>query len=135
MNPVKAKMVNHCKNYPYSSYNDYLYSTGVSKNSILSKVLGSNYRDLIIDCNTHYIFTDIVPPSSHEISEFLDIEILEFLRAKNKKLFDIFANKTITIALITYLKEESLYNFEYKDILKKIDLPYKTFVRLRSNKD
>ena len=84
-----------------------------------------------MDSDTSYLFTDVEIPNLSEINHFMDVGILEFLKIRNKKIIDIFSSKTILLELINYLKYENHYRFEYKDILYKLDMSYKVFVRLR----
>lgn len=41
-NPVKAKIVNKIEEYKYSSYNDYIYKTGVAKEYTIKLLFGDN---------------------------------------------------------------------------------------------
>ena len=83
LNPVKANMVNSCEEYPYSSYNSYVNSTGVCNNKILFELFGLYYdytKALTITENS--IFFDIDSPTFSEISALMDQRIIVFLKQK-----------------------------------------------------
>ena len=81
MNPVKANMVRSCKDYPYSSYNDYVNNTGICNNKILYELCGINYNFYKpITQNECGIFIDIDSPDFSDISTLMDQRIVIFLK-------------------------------------------------------
>ena len=44
-NPVKAKMVNECNEYKYSSFNDYMGGIGISNSKIIKEIMGDRNFD------------------------------------------------------------------------------------------
>lgn len=81
MNPVKAKMVYSCKDYPYSSYNDYVNNTGICNNKTLYELCGLNYNYYKpLTQNECCIFLDIDSPDFSDISTLMDQRIIIFLK-------------------------------------------------------
>lgn len=80
LNPVKAKMVNFCKEYPYSSYNSYVDDSGICNNKILSNLSGLHYDYTKALTTPEYsIFYDIDSPTFSEISALMDQRIIILL--------------------------------------------------------
>lgn len=83
MNPVKAKIVKNCNEYPYSSYSDYINNIGICKSKVMIGIFGSNY-----DYNKHFatapngIFIDIDSPSFSEIQYLMDKRIIRIFKYK-----------------------------------------------------
>ncbi|MBR3002175.1 MAG: transposase [Clostridia bacterium] len=83
MNPVKANMVYSCKDYPYSSYNDYVNNTGICNNKTLYEICGLNYNYYkSLPQNECSIFIDIDSPDFSDISALMDHRIIIFLKKK-----------------------------------------------------
>ena len=100
MNPVKARIVNKCEEYKFSSYNSYkrkALNNELNENEIFSK---GDYEDIINNTYTDYIFCDIDEDINYKIRQ----GILEFVKKEQIYLFEIFSNRNILRKLIKFLK-------------------------------
>ncbi len=100
MNPVKAGIVKHCREYKFSSYNLYnkkLLNKELSEDEIFSK---SDYKDIIENINTVYVFKDTEENLESKIKQ----SISEFIEKEQINLFKVLSNRDILIKLIRFLK-------------------------------
>ena len=100
MNPVKAGIVKHCREYKFSSYNLYnkkLLIKELSEDEIFSK---SDYKDIIENINTVYVFKDTEENLESKIKQ----SISEFIEKEQINLFKVLSNRDILIKLIRFLK-------------------------------
>lgn len=100
MNPVKAGIVKHCREYKFSSYNLYnkkLLNKELSEDEIFSKM---DYKDIIENIYTEYVFEDIEENIEYKVNE----GISEFVKKEQINLFEVFSNREILINLIKFLK-------------------------------
>ena len=99
-NPVKAKMVNNCSQYKFSSYNFFCKSLNQKKfHEFLTK---EDYEDICYNINYSIEFLDI----NKDIKEIMIEGIQRFLEERKYKLFQIFEDREILRELIFYLKEK-----------------------------
>lgn len=99
-NPVKAGMVRQPNEYKYSSYNDYIYQSGI----ITSEKLLLIFKREKIDINE---FIRIHSKNKYNYEDYdKDTEeiIKEFLRENNKTLEEVKDSKKLTINLILELR-------------------------------
>ena len=81
MNPVKANMVKDCKDYPYSTYNDYLNNIGICKSKLMTEIFGANYNyNNLFVTSPNSLFIDIDSPSFSEIQSLMDSRIIRIFK-------------------------------------------------------
>lgn len=105
-NPVKAKIVEKCEDYQYSSYNDYINNTGIVKSNIMLELFGE-------DCDYSMLFKNAYEKRYIDISEddFEQTEmyilegIREFLEMKNIKVVEILLDRVVLKDAIYHLKK------------------------------
>lgn len=121
LNPVKAKMVKKCEDYPYSSYNQYINNGKITRSKIMLELFGKNYNySKLLDIKSKFIFIDIEKTSQEEIREIMDIAINDFLKNNSIRLEELFSNKIELCKLIKKLKMD--YKFRYIDIMKRFGI-------------
>lgn len=130
LNPVKAKIVEKCEDYLYSSYNDYMRNGNITKSKIMIEIFGKdyNYKE-IFDNKVKYMLNDIDEPNQKEIKEYMDIAIDDFLDINMLKLEDVLSNKEVLCKIIKELR--NTYHFKYTDIMKKFDIPNTRMQKLK----
>ncbi len=124
-NPVKAKMVSKCEEYPYSSYKDFMYNTGVTQNSIMLELFGSS-------CDYMYLFKELSEQRFMEMEDdegeiiktYIEDGILDFKREYPTELFEIFHDKVLLKKLICYLNEN--HKIKYNELCDYFDIPKET---------
>ena len=119
-NPVKAKIVSSCEEYPYSSYNDYKEGRGISQSKIIKKIFGEdcNYIKLF-DVAYDRKYMDIDNENGEEIGEYIESGIREFKRENNLDIIDILSNRMVLVDLIKFLKNDCKIKFvEIREFLK-----------------
>lgn len=132
LNPVKAKMVKKCEDYPYSSYNAYIHNGKITKSDIMLKTFGKDYNYLeIFDNTVNFMFMDIEKPNQEELREYLDMSINDYMKRNNIKLENILSDKKEFCNLI---KELNLfYDYKFIDIGKKLNISSYKMKQLRRN--
>ncbi len=120
-NPVKAKMVQKCEDYRYSSYSDYINNIGMSQNKILKEIFGEkcNYRE-IFESTYEKRYMDINDGNLDVVGEYINEGIKEFKHIYNIGLVEIFANRECLKKLIRFLKEKC--NVKYVEIRKYLEI-------------
>lgn len=115
-NPVKAGIVARCEDYPYSSYNDYINHTGLSKSCVIEELFGK-------DCNFYQIFKqtiDIrfmeVEDEDNNFKEYMEGSIYDYVKDRSIELYRIFSERIILKNLINVLKEK--YHFKYVEVMQ-----------------
>lgn len=121
MNPVKAKIVNKCEEYKYSSYRDYMLNVGICKNKILEDIYGENFDfSSLINISNNQIFIDVDKPKLCEIYNMMDNKIIEFERKYNYYLWEILSQRNAFKELIIYLRNK--YKFKYLDMCSRFEI-------------
>ncbi|MBR3255347.1 MAG: transposase [Clostridia bacterium] len=119
-NPVKAKMVEKCEDYEYSSYKDYINNCGITKNKVLQDIFGEN-------CDFASLFKSTIDKrfldieySKEDIEDYIIGGISEFINEYKIDIYTIFSNKATFCELIYYLKEKC--RFEFIDIQRFFEI-------------
>lgn len=120
-NPVKAKMVLKCSDYKYSSYNDYINNTGVTKNQIMDQIFGKkcNYK-LLFKETAEKRFMDI-EKNIDETNEYIKQEVVQFIKDNKIEIMEVLSNREVLKKLIYYLNENC--NFKYVEIRNFFNIP------------
>lgn len=119
-NPVKAGMVRHCSEYPYSSYHDYMYEQGCAKCEILKEVFGENVNYLkAIESSSDRPFIDF--ESNFCSYEYFESGINSFMKEYNIALPEIFSERQILFKAMEYLKKE--FKISYVKIIRYLGFP------------
>lgn len=133
-NPVKAKMVDKCADYEYSSYRDYMSNTGVTQSGIMKEMFGERCDYLELFKNSfEKKFMDMEKESKEEIRKYIMEGICEFKKIYCANLWEIFVNRNILKKTIIFLKEEC--GIEYKEIQDFLGISRKNVEALRKNND
>ena len=86
-NPVKANMVTKCKDYKYSSYNDYITNTGCSQSTIMKSIFGYNYDySKAFENSYDKRFMDIKDDKQKYLNEYIESSIYSFEKLNNTSL-------------------------------------------------
>ncbi len=121
-NPVKAKMVDKCEDYPFSSYRDFMLNTGVTQNEIMRELFGSH-------CDYIQIFKELderrfieIDDDNKGAKEYIESGIREFKKEYSIKLIDIFHDRYTLKQLIIFLRNsfgiKNVEIYEYFGITK-----------------
>ncbi len=116
-NPVKAGIVDHCGEYRYSTYKDYVQ--GKIENDILKLVFGSSKNYLQQFNYVHkndYYFKDYI----RQVSGDFEKAIKEFQNKNNKNLDDIKKNKHLLKKCIIEINDETGLSYNQIAIKMKI---------------
>ncbi len=115
-NPVKAKIVDNCKDYKYSSYNYFCRS--LIQNKFIEELSKEDYENICKNIDYNITFLDV----DNDIKEKILLSTQEFVRIKEYKLYEIFSNKQILKELIEYLKNNKSIKYvairEYFEMTK-----------------
>ena len=104
-NPVKAKIVNHCSQYKFSSYNFFCKRLSQRKFPVfLSK---EDYEDICNNTNYKFEFLDI----EKNVEEIISLGIEQFLGKNKYSLYQIFMDRDVLRKLIFYLKKDKKLTF------------------------
>ena len=128
-NPVKAKIVSRCEEYPYSSYKDYMNHTGVAKSKIVKEIFGEkcNYSELFKEAFERR-FMDVEDNAEIQ-KEYISEGIREFNKNNANELIEIFINRETLKELILFLKEEC--EFKYIEIRNFFGISRGTMEKLK----
>ena len=125
-NPVKAGIVDECRKYEYSTYNDYIDNVGVAKSKILLDIFGNvNYKELFNQSDEDEIFKDI----DNDEFEVLENGIKVFENKVHKQLEEILSEKEILKELVRFLKNN--YKVTYVNIRKRFNISRGKMDRLK----
>ncbi len=107
-NPVKAKIVEKCEDYKFSSYR-------IFKNRLMehryNNILNENdYKDICNNINYSMAFLDI----DVDKKEAILLSIQQFLEENNYRLYEIFSDRKILEEMVFYLKNEK--KIKYRQI-------------------
>ena len=116
-NPVKAKIVEKCENYKFSSYKDYMKNTGIAINEKNIEILGKcNYEKLFKELDNQEYFYDV----DVDRKEFLENIICKFCKEKEKTIDEITKDSKLLKELIKILKNK--YKITYVEIMKRFNI-------------
>lgn len=131
LNPVKAKIVNDCKDYKYSSYTYFSEKNNFEKNKILKNILTKEEYQDICNCNNcQKNFLDI--KQEIQIEENIKYGIKEYIELKKCKTYEIFMNRQILKELIKYLKIK--HKIKYTETQKFFEIKKGTMEGLKKYK-
>ena len=116
MNPVRAKMVESCGKYKYSTYNEYVNNMGHAKHPILINILGNDFTKWITKESDSIAFKDIDVNKDDIIKEAIN----EFLRENDSNLQHVIYNRKTAYELIMFLKNN--YRISYTEMTKPLGL-------------
>lgn len=109
-NPVKANMVEKCKDYKYSSYKEYING---EKLKVLEKILKTKFdKELFRNMNDYCVFEDIDISENERIEAF----IMEFINVSNIGKEEVIKDRVILKLLVKYLKKSG--KIKYTDMMK-----------------
>ena len=131
LNPVKANIVNNCKEYEYSSYRSFIQENNYKNNQILNEILTKlEYKDICdnIDCERNFL----------DIEQDVDIEkkikygIQDYIKLKNCQTYEIYMNRNTLKELIQFLKEK--HKIKYTETQKFFEIKRGTMEGLKTYK-
>ena len=117
LNPVKAKIVQKCSDYKYSSFNYYLEN---EKEIIKEKNISEQeYVDICnaTQCNRNFLDID------RDIHEDIENGIAEFMYLKKKNIYNLLNERNTFKELLFFLKINE--NIKYKDICAYFEISKK----------
>ncbi len=115
MNPVKAKIVDTCEEYVYSSWKYYIKEKGFINFKIIKEIMGNNYIEELKNYqNNINLFMDI------EKDEKIDSYICEFLEQGKLQLYQTFEDINNLKNILVYLREKG--NVTYTELCKKFNV-------------
>lgn len=110
-NPVKAKIVEKCEEYKYSSHFDYLNNQGITKSEIMKKIFGEQCDfSMLISKAEDKRFMD-VDKSKKLLDKYFIESISEFVNDKNIEIALVFYNKKVFKELVIFLKEKCGFTY------------------------
>ena len=115
MNPVKAKIVNKCEDYKYSTFKEY-YNGSIDEFQILINIFGKNYLDLFNNVEEDVLFKDI----DINRDEFMNFGINKFLLLRNMSLDEVLETRNNKKELVKFLKNE--YKIRYSEMMKRLNI-------------
>ena len=117
MNPVQAGIIKEAEKYKYSSCEQYMNNTGISKSKILCETLGIiNYREIFNNITNKRYFMDIDINEDEKTQDLIE----EYQKEKNKTLENIIKDKYLMKDLIIFLHNEN--NIKYVDIARILNI-------------
>lgn len=116
-NPVKAKMVEKCEDYKYSSYCDYKFNREITQTKIMKEIFGDNCNYLkLFKENSDMRFIDIIGEDRKYLREYILEGIRAFKKENHKSITEILSNRDDFKKLIFYLNDVCKIKFvEIKD--------------------
>ena len=121
-NPVKAKMVNCAKDYPFSSCKEYIEGTGISQNTVIKRICNNTYNFERIDQNS-FIRPFIDTEEDKALISYnskIEFGISEFLTKNNLQLIHVLSKTTYLKSLFEFLINQ--YKINIKDILEYFNI-------------
>ena len=135
-NPVEAKIVSKCEDYPYSSFKEYVCNGKITKSKIMIKVFGENldYAKMFNQTFDRR-FMDI-EESDEDIQKKYIIEgIREFIKEKNIELAKIFCNSIYFKEMVIFLYEECRIKYVEIRNFFEISKGAMDYLKIRDNKN
>lgn len=99
-NPVKARMVNSCSEYQFSSYN--YFCKRLSQNKFIEELTKDDYENICKSVNYNISFLDV----DRDTKETISLAIREFLGDNNYELYEIYEKRQVLKEMILYLKND-----------------------------
>lgn len=129
-NPVKAKIVEKCEDYEYSSYNDYKKNTGVTQSGIMKEMFGSkcNYEQLFKE-SYEKRYMDINEDNYDRTKDYILEGIREFKKKEVVEMVEILSNRETFKRMICFLKESC--NIRYIEMRSFFGIPRGTMDLLK----
>lgn len=113
-NPVKARIIKHCAEYRFSSYNSYLKM--LKQNNEYQKIFSKEELvDILYNTKSNRICMDV----DNNIDEIINSAILNFVEKEQISFFSIYESREKLIELIKYLK--NVEKIKYTDIMNKFN--------------
>lgn len=104
MNPVKAGIVKEAEKYKYSSCEQYMKNTGISKSKIMHETFGiDNYREIFENMTNSKYFMDVDIDENEKIKSLIQ----EYQKEKSETIENIIKNKFLMKELIKFLHDEN----------------------------
>ena len=117
-NPVKAKIVNKCEKYRYSSYNDFIKSTGFIDKKIIELIFGSKKLDVNSYKELHTKRSRSFLEYDNMLEEEMKEIILELEQKYNKKWDEIIKTSENIKELVYIIKER--VNISNRELAKRL---------------
>ncbi len=115
-NPVKAGMVAQAKDYPFSSYNDFVLKRRSGVNFVLERYKKRFDLNELVELSNRKVFIDIEEDKRHITNDDkINTGILDFLESYKTNLVTIISDKKMIKNLIGYLISE--YHIQRKEVL------------------
>lgn len=124
-NPVRAKIVDNCKDYKFSSYNYFCQS--LIQNKFIEELSKEDYENICKNTDYNVTFLDV----DINIKEKILLSIQEFVSNKGCKLYEIFDDKQTLKELITELKINK--NIKYVDIRNYFEMTKNSMQKIMKN--
>lgn len=115
-NPVKARIIKHCAEYKFSSYNSYLKLMKQNSGHIQEIFNKEELADILYSTKNSKICMDI----DNSMDEVVNSAICNFMEKEQISLFNVFENRGQLLGLIKYLK--NIEKIKYTDIRRKLNL-------------
>ena len=112
-NPVKARMVEHCEEYEFSSYKDFLKTLNNDNRDVFSQ---DEILDICYNTNINKVCLDI-DNARHEV---IISGIINFIEKEQIELYKIFEKRNSLFDLIKYLK--NIEKIKYVEIMKELGI-------------
>lgn len=112
-NPVKARMVEHCEEYEFSSYKDFLKTLNNDNRDVFSQ---DEILDICYNTNINKVCLDI-DNARHEV---IISGIINFIEKEQIELYKIFEKRNSLLDLIKYLK--NIEKIKYVEIMKELGI-------------
>ena len=129
-NPIKAGIVNDCKDYEYSSYHNFINWCAYDELIINELLTKQEYQDI---CNNYYCESNFIDIDEEKnLDEIIKYGIKRYLKINEYKIYDIYSNREILKELIKFLKLE--YKIKYVQTQKFFDIKKGTMEGLKTYK-
>ena len=112
-NPVNARMVEHCEEYEFSSYKDFLKTLNNDNRDVFSQ---DEILDICYNTNINKVCLDI-DNARHEV---IISGIINFIEKEQIELYKIFEKRNSLLDLIKYLK--NIEKIKYVEIMKELGI-------------
>ena len=128
-NPVKAKIVDKCEDYKYSSYNDYKNNVGVTQSKIVKEIFGEKCNYLKIFNESFEMRQIDVSEESEDANNYISEGIKGYKQEYHVSLEEILSNREVFIKLLVYLKENC--HIKYTEIMNFFEISKSTLNHIK----